>query len=117
MRGVILVILALSILSCETDEQFINKEVEIEKQEKIEPIVNGFISEQFFDAEKGWGYRILSNGKPYINQPHIPSIPGKNGFESEEKAKITATFVIEKLKKGIMPPSVTKEELDSLQVL
>jgi hypothetical protein len=68
-------------------------------------------------AHKGFGYDILVDGIVKFHQTNIPSQPGNDGFFSREKAKLTAEFVIEKLKQNIMPPTVTGEELDSLGVI
>ena len=70
-----------------------------------------------FSPEHGWGYQILNNGELYINQPHKPSVPGNEGFDSEEKAIITAEYIIYKLENGFFPPTVSPEELDSLGVM
>ena len=68
-------------------------------------------------APGGYGYDVLMGGKIYIHQPHIPAVAGNNGFPSAESALKTGTFIVTKIRKNIMPPSVTKEELDSLGVL
>ncbi|MBL0329129.1 MAG: DUF4907 domain-containing protein [Bacteroidetes bacterium] len=44
----------------------------------------------------GWGYDIYVDGKRNIHQPIIPGIAGNNAFSSEEAAKITGTFAIQK---------------------
>jgi hypothetical protein len=64
-----------------------------------------------------WGYDILKNTKTLIHQTCIPSVGGNEGFKSKSDAEKVAQFVIEKLKKGEMPPSVTNDELKSLKVL
>ena len=78
---------------------------------------NNYTTQSIHSEEVGWGYQILNNGKPYINQPHIPAVSGAEGFNSEEDALKTADLVLYKLENGIVPPSVTIEELDSLGVL
>ena len=70
-----------------------------------------------FTDNQGWGYQIFNNEKLYINQPHIPAIEGVNGFSSEQKAAKTAQFAIYKIENGILPPTISKNELDSLGVL
>jgi hypothetical protein len=69
------------------------------------------------NGNKGWGYDINVDGKIYIHQPNIPAVMGNMGFSSEEKARKTGEFVINKIKNNIIPPSITPEELDSLGVL
>lgn len=69
------------------------------------------------EASGGFGYDIIANGKPYIHQPHIPAIAGNRGFATEAAAKKAGEFILTKIRKNIMPPSVSKEELDSLGVL
>src|SRR4051812_22678453 len=39
------------------------------------------------EANGTWGYQILLEGKVYITQPGIPSVPGNNGFKTEAKAR------------------------------
>jgi len=69
-----------------------------------------------FSVLGGYGYDIYVNGKRYIHQETIPSVPGTKGFESEADALKAATLVRQKIENNIMPPSVTPEELDSLGV-
>lgn len=65
----------------------------------------------------GWGYQILQDGKLAIDQKHIPVIQGCKSFSSKEKAEKTGNFIIQKMKNGVFPPTLTEEELDSLEVL
>lgn len=64
----------------------------------------------------GWGYDIYIDGKRNIHQPIIPGIAGNNSFSSEEKAKTTGTFAINKMKQTGGLPTITIKELDSLGV-
>lgn len=50
-----------------------------------------------------------------IHQPAIPGIPGNEGFKTKEAAQKVADLVVNKIKKGEMPPSVTIEELKKLK--
>ena len=65
----------------------------------------------------GWGYQILQDGKLAIDQKHIPVIQGYRSFSSKEKAEKTGNFIVQKMKNGIFPPTLTEQELDSLEVL
>jgi hypothetical protein len=69
------------------------------------------------NGTKGWGYNIMIDDKMYIHQPNIPAVMGNNGFPTEEKARKAGEFVANKIKNNIIPPAVTAEELDSLQVI
>ena len=79
-------------------------------------------STQFFlidslNPKQGFGYNILVDGALFIHQTSIPALPGNNAFSTKEKAERVANLVIHKLKNNIMPPSVSKKELDSLNIL
>lgn len=65
----------------------------------------------------GWGYKIFEYGKLFINQPHIPAVQGNKGFSSQEDAMKTAEFAISKMQNGIVPPTISTQELDSLGVI
>ncbi len=70
--------------------------------------------ETFMIDSSGWGYDIYKNNKPFIHQPNIPSINKMTPFETEETARKTAQLVIKKLNNNEFPPSLSKEEVDSL---
>jgi hypothetical protein len=89
-----------------------NKEVSSESKVKLE--VKTYQNDS---AIKGWGYDIYADGALYIHQPHIPAVPGNNGFQSEQKAETAGNFAVYKIRNNIMPPSISVKELDSLGVL
>lgn len=63
-----------------------------------------------------WGYCIKKDNKTIISQTHIPSIKGINYFQSEKDAKKVGNLMLFKINNGIFPPSISKEELDSLSI-
>jgi hypothetical protein len=69
------------------------------------------------DAAIGFGYDIFEGTHMKIHQPHIPVIPGLQGFKNANDAEKVAQKVIEKLDSGIMPPSLSKDEMIALGVL
>lgn len=69
-----------------------------------------------FEADNGWGYDIYVNGKKYIHQATIPSVPGTLGFVSEKEALKVGEFVKGKIDRNEMPPSVTPENLTHLKI-
>ena len=68
-------------------------------------------------ANKTWCYDIYKEKHLFIHQSSAPGLPGKEGFKTKADAGKVATMVIEKIKKGEMPPTVTIEELKKLKVL
>ena len=64
-----------------------------------------------------YGYEILINGKVLIRQKNIPGLPGNKGFVKKSDAIKTATLVIEKLRQGIMPPTITANDLSKLEII
>lgn len=66
-----------------------------------------------FESENGYGYKIYIDGKLSINQPIVPALPGTAGFDSEADASKIAELAVSKIKKGIMPPTISLEELES----
>jgi hypothetical protein len=69
------------------------------------------------NEDQGFGYQILKDGKLMIDQKNIPAIQGARGFSSKADAEKTANYVLEKIKKGAFPPTISVEELDSLGVI
>lgn len=60
------------------------------------------------------GYGITKDSVPYIIQKNIPGKSGNNGFSDSASAYKVADYVIHKLKHNIIPPTISKQELDSL---
>lgn len=63
-----------------------------------------------------YGYDIFVDGKLMVHQPTIPAVSGQNGFAKKKDAEKVAELVISKIKAGIMPPTVTKQEMEKLGV-
>jgi len=76
---------------------------------------DGSYSYKTFSVQNYWGYDIYKDKKLLIHQPNIPAIEGSRGFSSEQKAIEVANLTIKKLQSGIMPPTISIEELDSLK--
>lgn len=64
-----------------------------------------------------YGYDVFKDEVKLIHQPIIPGYDGINGFTSPQQAEKVASLVIKKIKKGEMPPTITKLELKELNVL
>ena len=77
------------------------------------PIDSKVIEYVVFETKHGYGYKIYIDGKLSINQPNIPALQGTAGFESEADASRIAELAVLKIKKGIMPPTITLEELEA----
>ena len=67
--------------------------------------------------KKTFGYDILLQGKPFVHQPNIPALPGNKGFTTKERAQKVAEFVVKKIRKNEMPPTVTSDDLNNMGVL
>lgn len=66
-------------------------------------------------AENTWGYDIMMDGKLFIHQPFAPGIRGNRGFSTKEKAERAAKLVIEKINNGVMPPSLSVDEVQRIE--
>ena len=114
--------IGLGIYSCSTHndsegQQTVQSETKDVKAKVVAVETDNFSAKAIFSPEFGWGYKIMNNGNLYINQPHIPSIQGNQGFDSKDKAIKTADYIIRKLENNIFPPTISPKELDSLKVL
>ena len=69
------------------------------------------VNYEIVETENGYGYKIFVDGKLYISQPSIPGLSGTAGFESKADARKIAELAISKIKQGIIPPTITLEEL------
>lgn len=78
---------------------------------------DALITASLFTARhQTWGYDIYVNRVLLIHQPTIPCYSGPNGFATRKEALAVAELVITKIRKGQMPPTVTKTELSALGI-
>lgn len=66
--------------------------------------------------EEKFGYSIYIDGQIYVEQKTIPAIEGNIGFASQYDAEKVAKKVIDKMRQGDLPPSVSVEELEELSI-
>ena len=78
---------------------------------------NADLTYRIIDAPHGTlGYEILSDGELLIHQTNVPGRPGNDGCRNKEEAERLAALVIEKIKQGEMPPTISAEELKVLNI-
>ncbi len=78
---------------------------------------DALITKVLFSAQHNtWGYDIFVNHILLIHQPSIPCYGGREGFKTKKDALSVAELVITKIRKGLMPPTITKAELKALGI-
>ena len=79
---------------------------------------NTKLTYKIIDAPKHtYGYDVFADGRLTIHQPSAPALPGNEGFRTNEDAARVALLVIEKIKKGEMPPTISIDEMKKLNVI
>jgi hypothetical protein len=63
------------------------------------------------------GYDVFADGRLMIHQNSVPALPGNEGFRTKEDATKVALLVIEKIRKGEMPPTISIDEMKKLKVI
>lgn len=128
MIKVVGLLLLLVVISCGSDDKSIEAPKSKQEDVKVDGVMamdsipepamtSQNLSCEIIEVDSGYGYNILlDDGKPMIKQHHIPGIQGLKVFDSKEEAKKVAELVKYKLENNIMPPSVTLNELDSLNI-
>lgn len=64
--------------------------------------------------ENTFGYDIFKGDAMFIHQPHVPGMPGVKGFAREDQARKAAELMITKMKQGIVPPTLSEEEITEI---
>ena len=101
-----------------SNKQEVKKEVKQEAKQQKNPYANAEITIKIIpSAKKTFGYDILLYGRPLVHQPNIPGLPGNEGFTTRERAQTVAEFVVKKIRKNEMPPTVSIEDLNKMGVL
>jgi hypothetical protein len=73
---------------------------------------------KIIDAPKHtYGYDVFADSKLMIHQTSAPALLGNEGFETKKAATTIALLVIEKIKKGEMPPTISIDEMKQLNVI
>jgi hypothetical protein len=94
------------------------QEVKKDVTEQTNPYAKAKITIKIIPSvDKTFGYDIFLNEKLLVHQPHIPALPGNKGFSTKERAQKVAEFVVKKIRKNEMPPTVTMDNLNNLGVL
>ena len=81
------------------------------------PYENSEIIVNTFEEDTGWGYDVLIDGNLYVHQPNIPAVGGNKGFTAEVDARATGNLAVEKIREGIIPPTISVEELKEIGVV
>ena len=60
---------------------------------------------------------VFADGRLMIHQSSVPALPGNEGFKTKEDATKVALLVIEKIRKGETPPTISIDEMKTLSVI
>lgn len=77
---------------------------------------NSNFSLNIIEVEDGWGYEVFKDSTLLIRQKNIPAVQGVKVLISKTQAETLGSFVLSKVKNGQFPPSVSIQELDSLNI-
>jgi len=79
---------------------------------------NTILTYQIIDApDHTYGYDVFGDGALMIHQTSIPELAGNEGFKTKQDAGKIALLVIEKIRKGKMPPTISVDEMKTLGVI
>ena len=79
---------------------------------------NTKLTYKVIDAPKHtYGYDVFADGRLMIHQTSVPALPGSEGFKTKEDATKVALLVIDKIRKGEMPPTISIDEMKKLNVI
>lgn len=117
---IVLLFIFLMVLSCSNENKnsnTLNKPESQPLKENIIQVSKNYGYNIIQNTDKSFGYDIFKNGTKIIRQVYIPAVSGNQGFKTDVQAKALAELVIKKLENNIMPPTVTIEEIDSINNL
>jgi hypothetical protein len=115
MKKILLFLCIGAFIACSTEPKEVLNETETPSIKNKTTTEYTYLTVQNQNSE--WGYQLFKDGQLMINQQNIPAIQGNKGFSSKNDAEKIATYILEKVKKGEFPPTISVEELDSLGVL
>ncbi len=73
---------------------------------------------KIIDAPKHtYCYDVFADGRLMIHQTSVPALPNNEGFKTKEDATKVALLVIDKIRKGEMPPTISIDEMKKLNVI
>ena len=79
---------------------------------------NTKLTYKIIDAPKQtYGYDVFADGRLTIHQTSAPAVSGSQGFRTKEDATKVALLVIDKIKKGEMPPTISIDEMKKLDAI
>jgi hypothetical protein len=67
-----------------------------------------------FGVGDGYGYEIYLHDRKLIYQSYIPAVEGNTTFPRQDQAEKAAQLVSSKILRGLIPPTLTVDEIDSI---
>lgn len=114
MRIFFLIALIFAFASCSQSSK--DQEINSSDNEVVVNVSDGIQAVVLEYGPGEFGYQILENGKLLIDQQHIPAVQGLKRFKTREEAQRLGEHVKSMIQKGIMPPTVSMSDLDSLYI-
>ncbi|MEJ1237131.1 DUF4907 domain-containing protein [Chryseolinea sp. T2] len=115
MRSIYVVLLAALMFGCGKQEKETAAEQSAPLPDSASVAPPSNFRYQIIEApENTFGYDVYRDDALFIHQPHVPGVSGVKGFEQEGQAKKAAELMIDKMKNGVVPPTLSEEEIANI---
>lgn len=75
-----------------------------------------YVTVEPFKTPTGWGYKIYTDKKLYIQQTYIPSIEGNHSFATREDAEKVGKLAVQKMAAYHKMPYISPQDLQQLNI-
>ena len=75
-----------------------------------------YVTVEPFKTATGWGYKIYTDKKLYIQQTYIPAIPGNHSFATREDAVKVGKLAVQKMAAYHKMPYISPQDLQQLYI-
>ncbi len=75
-----------------------------------------YVTVEPFKTPTGWGYKIYTDKKLYIQQTYIPAIAGNHSFATREDAVKVGKLAVQKMAAYHKMPYISPQDLQQLNI-
>jgi Domain of unknown function (DUF4907) len=115
---VLLTLMSIIALLAETPSATGQTESNTARSSSANPYADSKLTFKIIEApHHTYCYDVFVDDRLIIHQTSVPAVSGNDGFKTKGDAIKVARLVIEKIRKGEMPPTISVEEMRALKAI